>query len=54
MKHLFQNLEGIENMTQLPDAMFVIDQRGRDCREGSAAHGRAGGFGWIRIAIRTW
>jgi len=25
MKHLFQNLEGIENMTQIPDAMFVID-----------------------------
>jgi small subunit ribosomal protein S2 len=25
MKHLHQNLEGIENMAQLPDAMFVID-----------------------------
>ena len=25
MKHLFQNLEGIENMSQLPDTMFVID-----------------------------
>jgi small subunit ribosomal protein S2 len=25
MKHLFQNLEGIENMAQLPDAMFVVD-----------------------------
>jgi len=25
MKHLFQNLEGIENMTQLPDAMSLID-----------------------------
>ena len=25
MKHLNQNLEGIENMAQLPDAMFVID-----------------------------
>jgi len=56
MKHLFQNLEGIENMTQLPDAMFRDRfQRGRDCRQGSAAHGRARGFRlWIRIAIRTW
>lgn len=25
MKHLKQNLEGVENMTQLPDAMFVVD-----------------------------
>jgi small subunit ribosomal protein S2 len=25
LKHLFQNFEGIENMAQLPDAMFVID-----------------------------
>jgi small subunit ribosomal protein S2 len=25
MKHLYQNFEGIENMTQIPDAMFVID-----------------------------
>ena len=25
LKHLFQNFEGIENMSQLPDAMFVID-----------------------------
>src|SRR6202051_3858065 len=24
MKHLFQNLDGIENMAQLPDAMFDI------------------------------
>jgi len=25
MKHLHQNLEGVENMTQPPDAMFVVD-----------------------------
>ena len=25
MKHLKQNLAGVENMTALPDAMFVID-----------------------------
>jgi small subunit ribosomal protein S2 len=25
MKHLKQNLSGVENMTALPDAMFVID-----------------------------
>jgi len=25
LKHLLQNLEGVENMTALPDAMFVID-----------------------------
>jgi len=25
MKHLNQNLEGVENMTALPDAMFVVD-----------------------------
>src|SRR5437868_13846315 len=30
MKHLFQNLEGIENMTQLPDAMFVIDSNAEE------------------------
>jgi len=43
MKHLFQNLEGIENMAQLPDAMFVIDfQRGRHRCERSPPHGRPG------------
>src|ERR1700760_4153456 len=25
LKHLNQNLEGVENMTTLPDAMFVVD-----------------------------
>jgi small subunit ribosomal protein S2 len=30
MKHLFQNLEGIENMSQLPDAMFVIDSNAEE------------------------
>jgi small subunit ribosomal protein S2 len=30
LKHLFQNLEGIENMTQLPDAMFVIDSNAEE------------------------
>jgi small subunit ribosomal protein S2 len=25
LKHLYQNLEGVENMTMPPDAMFVID-----------------------------
>jgi small subunit ribosomal protein S2 len=30
MKALFQNLEGIENMTQLPDAMFVIDSNAEE------------------------
>src|ERR1700721_3808870 len=30
MKHLFQNLEGIENMTQLPDTMFVIDSNAEE------------------------
>src|SRR5258707_4197313 len=30
MKHLFQNLEGIENMTQIPDAMFVIDSNAEE------------------------
>jgi small subunit ribosomal protein S2 len=25
LKHLNQNLEGVENMTALPDAMFVVD-----------------------------
>jgi small subunit ribosomal protein S2 len=44
LKHLNQNPEGIENMSQLPDAMFVIVECGRDCGEGSAADGRAGGF----------
>jgi small subunit ribosomal protein S2 len=30
MKHLNQNLEGIEAMTQLPDAMFVIDSNAEE------------------------
>jgi small subunit ribosomal protein S2 len=30
MKHLFQNLEGIENMSQLPDIMFVIDSNAEE------------------------
>ncbi|MFI5105624.1 MAG: 30S ribosomal protein S2, partial [Terriglobales bacterium] len=30
MKHLFQNLEGIENMAQLPDALFVIDSNAEE------------------------
>ncbi len=30
MKHLVQNLDGIENMNQLPDAMFVIDSNAED------------------------
>src|SRR3981189_3425883 len=30
MKHLFQNLEGIENMAQLPDDMFVPDCNAED------------------------
>jgi small subunit ribosomal protein S2 len=30
MKHLFQNLEGIENMAHLPDAMFVIDSNAEE------------------------
>src|SRR6202011_6152690 len=30
MKHLFQNLEGIENMSQLPDTMFVIDSNAEE------------------------
>jgi len=30
MKHLHQNLEGIENMGQLPDAMFVIDSNAEE------------------------
>ena len=25
LKHLLQNFEGVENMTAMPDAMFVID-----------------------------
>jgi small subunit ribosomal protein S2 len=29
-KHLFQNLEGIESMTQLPDAMFVVDSNAEE------------------------
>src|ERR1700744_6723146 len=30
MKHLLQNLAGIENMTSLPDAMFVIDSNAEE------------------------
>jgi len=30
MKHLHQNLEGIENMAQLPDALFVIDSNAEE------------------------
>jgi small subunit ribosomal protein S2 len=30
LKHLNQNLEGVENMTALPDAMFVIDSNAED------------------------
>jgi small subunit ribosomal protein S2 len=30
MKHLNQNLQGIENMAQLPDAMFVIDSNAEE------------------------
>ena len=30
MKHLQQNLEGIEGMAQLPDAMFVIDSNAEE------------------------
>ena len=30
MKHLNQNLAGIENMAQLPDAMFVIDSNAEE------------------------
>jgi small subunit ribosomal protein S2 len=30
MKHLIQNLAGVENMSQLPDAMFVIDSNSED------------------------
>lgn len=30
MKHLHQNLEGIEGMVQLPDAMFVVDSNAEE------------------------
>ncbi len=30
MKHLHQNLAGVENMTALPDAMFVIDSNSEE------------------------
>ena len=30
LKHLNQNLEGIENMTHVPDAMFIIDSNAED------------------------
>lgn len=30
LKHLNQNLEGVENMTALPDAMFVVDSNAED------------------------
>ncbi len=43
LKHLQQNLSGVENMAALPDAMFVIDSQCRsDCRARSAPHGRSG------------
>ena len=29
-KHLLQNLEGVENMTVLPDAMFVVDSNSEE------------------------
>src|SRR5258708_29542678 len=32
MKHLKQNLAGVENMTALPDAMFVIDSHAEAMR----------------------
>ena len=30
LKHLLQNLEGVENMTALPDAMFVVDSNAEE------------------------
>ncbi len=30
LKHLQQNLEGVENMTTLPDAMFVVDSHAEE------------------------
>ncbi len=30
LKHLFQNMEGIEDMTALPDALFVIDSNSEE------------------------
>ena len=30
LKHLHQNLAGVENMTALPDAMFVVDSNAED------------------------
>jgi small subunit ribosomal protein S2 len=30
LKHLHQNLEGIENMAQLPDTMFVVDSNAEE------------------------
>ncbi|MGH9818247.1 MAG: 30S ribosomal protein S2 [Candidatus Acidiferrales bacterium] len=30
LKHLFQNMEGIENMTALPDALFVVDSNAEE------------------------
>ncbi len=30
LKHLYQNMEGIEDMTALPDAMFVIDSNAEE------------------------
>jgi len=55
MKHLFQNLEGIENMTQIPDAMFVIDSNAEEIAVKEARRMACRWFRWwIRIAIRTW
>jgi small subunit ribosomal protein S2 len=44
LKHLKQNFSGVENMTTLPDAMFVIDPNAEADRGArSAAHGHSGG-----------
>jgi len=52
MKHLFQNLEGIENMTQLPDAMFVIDSNAEEIAVKKRGAWACRWFpSWIRIAI---
>jgi len=54
MKHLFQNLEGIENMTQFADAMFVIDSNAEEIAVKEARRMGVPVFRWwIRIAIRT-
>jgi len=55
MKHLFQNLEGIENMAQLPDAMFVVDSNAEEIAVKEARRmGIPWSASWIRIATRTW